>query len=102
MKSRPQTPVCLHGHSVNISRSKDFHRRVAGYQAWYNLVRQNSNKDYKTPLQIITEVSNKIDPAVGRLPPVMLDWLNPDYITKDELLKRGDDLHCYPLIIEEK
>jgi transposase len=80
---------------------RDFHRRVASYQAWYNLVRENSNKDYKTPLQIIKEVGPNIDPAVAKLPPLMLDWLGPDYITKDELLQRGYDVPCYPLFFTD-
>jgi transposase-like protein len=76
---------------------KVFHRRVASYQAWYNLVRENSNKNYKAPLQIIKEIGPNIDPAVAKLPPLMLDWLGPDYITKDELFQRGYDVPCYPL-----
>ena len=27
----------------------------------------------------------KMDSALARLPPVMLDWVDPDYITRDEL-----------------
>jgi hypothetical protein len=60
------------------------------------MVRPNSNKDNKTPLQIITEVDDKIDSAVARLPPLMLDWLGPDYITKEELSLEGYDVPCYP------
>ncbi len=68
---------------------KDFHHRVASYQAWYNLVMENSNKDYKSPWQIIRELAPQIDPAIARLPPVMLDWLGPDYIAKEELSLGG-------------
>jgi hypothetical protein len=75
---------------------KDFHRRVASYQSWYNLVRENSNKDYKSPWQIIRELAPQIDPAIARLPPLMLDWLGPDYIAKEELSLRGYDVPCYP------
>jgi transposase len=80
----------------NFEGIKDFHRRVASYQAWYNLVRENSNKDYKTPWQIIREFGPKIDPAIARLPPLMLDWLGPDYIAKEELSLGGYDVPCYP------
>ena len=80
----------------NFESIKDFHQRVASYQAWYNLVRVNSNKDYKTPWQIIKEVRSKIDLELVRLPPLMLDWLGPDYITRDELSLRGYDVPCYP------
>lgn len=80
----------------NFENIKDFHRRVAGYQAWYNLVRVNSNKDYKSPWQIVKETWPKADIALARLPPLMLDWLGPDYITRDELALRGYDVPCYP------
>ncbi len=80
----------------NFESVKDFHQRVASFLAAYNLVRPNSNKDDKTPLQIITAADDRIDSAVARLPPLMLDWLGPDYITKDELSQRGYDVPCYP------
>jgi hypothetical protein len=57
------------------------------------------NKHGKTPLQIITDISEKIDSAVVRLPPLMLDWLGPDYITRDELSLRGYYLPCYPYCV---
>jgi len=80
----------------NFESIKDFHQRVASYQARYNLARPNSNKDNMAPLQIVKKVGDKIDPAVARLPPIMLDWLGPDYITRDELSLRGYDVPCYP------
>ena len=75
---------------------QDFHQRVASYQAWYNLVRDNMNKDYRTPWQIIKELRPQTELSLARLPPLMLDWLGPDYATKEELLLRGYDLPCYP------
>jgi hypothetical protein len=48
-------------HHPERSRRKDFHQRVASYQAWYNIVRVNSNKDYKSPWQIIRELNPKSD-----------------------------------------
>jgi transposase len=80
----------------NFEGVKDFHQRVSSYQAYYDLVRENSNKDYKSPWQIIKGLQPKIDPAIAKLPPLMLDWLGPDYVTKEELLLRGYDLPCYP------
>ena len=80
----------------NFEGIKDFHQRVASYQAWYNLVRENMNKDYMSPWQIIKKVKPKMDLELVRLPPVMLDWLGPDYITRDELSLRGYDVPCYP------
>jgi len=31
-----------------------------------------------------------------RLPPIMLEWVGPDYITREELAIRGYDVPCYP------
>jgi len=73
----------------NFEGIKDFHQRVASYQAWYNIVRVNSNKDYKSPRQIIRELNPKMDIELVRLPPLMLDWLGPDYMTRDELSLKG-------------
>lgn len=75
---------------------KDFHQRAASYQAWYNLVRSNMNKDNKSPWQIIRQARPATELPLARLPPLMLDWLGPDYATKEELLLRGYDLPCYP------
>ena len=80
----------------NFEGIKDFHQRAASYQANYNLLRPNSNKDGKSPWQIIKELQPNIDPAVAKLPALMLDWLGPDYATREELLLRGYDLPCYP------
>ena len=80
----------------NFESIKDFHQRVAGYQAYYNLVRVNMNKDYLSPWQIIKKLQPNMNVALARLPPLMLDWLGPDYITRDELELRGYDVPCYP------
>jgi len=80
----------------NFRSIKDFHQRVASYQACYNLIRENSNKDSKSPWQIIRELEPKMDLELAGLPPLMLDWLGPDYITRDELSQRGYDVPWYP------
>jgi len=54
------------------------------------------NKDFKSPWQIIRKLKPRMDIELARLPPVMLDWLGPDYITRDELDLRGYDVPCYP------
>jgi transposase len=82
----------------NFEGIKDFHQRVASYQAYYNLVRSNMNKDDMSPWQIIKKVKPKMNISLARLPPLMLDWLGPDYATKEELLLRGYDLPCYPFL----
>jgi transposase len=80
----------------NFEGIKDFHQRVASCQAYYNLVRANMNKDFKSPWQIIKKIRPKMSLELVRLPPLMLDWLGPDYITKEELSLRGYDVPCYP------
>lgn len=80
----------------NFEDIRDFHQRIASYQAWYNLVRANMNKDDMNPCQIIKKLRPKTDLMLARLPPLMLDWLGPDYATREELLLRGYDLPCYP------
>jgi len=80
----------------NFAGIRDFHQRVASYQAYYNLVRTNMNKDFKSPWQIIKKVRRKMTLELVRLPPLMLDWLGPDYMTREELTLRGYDLPCYP------
>ena len=80
----------------NFESIKDFHQRAASYQAWYNLVRVNSNKDFKSPWQIIKQLQPKMHLRLVRLPPLMLDWLSPDYITRDELSLRGYDVPWFP------
>jgi len=82
----------------NFSSLKDFHQRVVSYQAWYNLLRANMNKDYLAPWQIIRNLKPKTNPALARLPPLMLDWLGPDYITRDELSLKGYDVPWLPSI----
>ena len=80
----------------NFDNIKDFHQRVASYQAWYNCVRVNSHKDFMSPWNIIKNLQPKTPIELVRLPPIMLDWLGPDYITREELSLRGYDVPCYP------
>ena len=80
----------------NFTGLEDFHQRITSYQMWYNLVRPNMNKDFKSPWQIIHELNPKLNIELVRLPPIMLDWVGPDYMTRDELSLRGYDLSCYP------
>jgi transposase len=80
----------------NFSGLNDFHQRIASYQAWYNLLRANMNKGFKSPWQIIQQINPKLNIELVRLPPIMLEWAGPDYITREELAIRGDDLPCYP------
>lgn len=83
----------------NFANIQDFHRRVASYQAWYNLVRPNSHKDHQTPWQIIQKLRPQTPKELVRLPPIMLEWLGPDYITREELAIRGYNVPWLPWVI---
>jgi len=80
----------------NFENIKDFHQRVASFQACYNIIRENSNKDFKSPWQIIKNLRPKTPIELVRLPPIMLDWLGPDYIAKEEVALRGYDVPWLP------
>jgi transposase len=80
----------------NFRSPRDFLRRLATYQAWYNFLRPNMNKDNLSPWQIITQLRPRCDPQLLRLPPLLLDWLAPDYIARDEIKQRGYDVPCHP------
>jgi hypothetical protein len=84
----------------NFENIGDFHRRVASYQAWYNLVRVNSHKDYKCPWQIISQLNPKMNIELAKLPPLMLDWLGPDYAAREDLSRRGYDVPWFPYFIK--
>ena len=88
----------------NFRSPREFLRRVATYQAWYNLLRPNMNKDYLSPWQIITQLRPRCDPRLLALPPLMLDCLAPDYIARDEIKQRGYDVpwHPYIFLVDKK
>jgi transposase len=75
---------------------RDFHQRIASYQAWYNVLRPNFNKDRQSPWQIIRALRPQTNLMLARLPPLMLDWLGPDYATREELSLRGYHVPGYP------
>jgi|GEM_PF-6458206 len=38
----------------------------------------------------------KMTIELAKLPPLMLDWIGPDYTTKEEFSLRREDVPCYP------
>jgi transposase len=83
----------------NFIALRDFHQRVAAYQAYYNWVRPNMNKHYQSPWQIVHHLWPKMTVELARLPPLMLDWLGPDYLTREEFALRGDDVPWLPCLV---
>ena len=86
----------------NFLNAKDFLRRIATSLAWYNILRPNMNKDNLSPWQIIQRLQPDASPNLPRLPPLMLDWLAPDYMARDEIRLRGYDVPCHPLSLPNK
>jgi transposase len=80
----------------NFSNPRDFLRRAASYQAWYNLLRPNMNKNNLSPWQVITKLHPTTNPQLPRLPTIMLDWISPDYIEQDQIQIGGYDLPWHP------
>lgn len=92
--------LCEHGlvrkRPKKHKRKKDLSKIMKRWRVSRQFTVDNSNKDYKSPWQIIKELRTKMNIALARLPPVMLDRMGPDYITRDELSLRGYDVPWYP------
>lgn len=54
---------------------KDLLQKLTSYQLWFNLVRKNSAKEYKTPWKLIKEKMPNAPPQLPLLKPVFLDEL---------------------------
>ena len=81
----------------------DFLTKVAWYQHYFNIARENSYKEDKTPLQLAEEKDDPFDVRMFLLPPVFLEneldnKLYPDKIN-DEFSKVGHDVPSLPFII---
>ena len=60
----------------------DLLNKAYTYQIVFNYKRPNSYKWGKTPLDILTESTEQIDPAVLSLPPIILDYHSMLYLQK--------------------
>ena len=56
-----------------FSSFKNFFFKAATYQLYFNTVRKNSYKNYKTPWDIILERDKSIKPTIFSLTPLLLD-----------------------------
>jgi transposase len=84
----------------DIDHSYDLLCKAYSYVIYFNLIRPNSNKDYKTPLKIIAEELGVVDPKLLTLPPIILDdnfhiYLNT--INNEALLKEGHHVPGLPI-----
>lgn len=85
-----------------FASKNDFKQKTTAYQYFFNVVRPNSYKDNKAPLDIILENESDIDPKIALLPPIFLDdefnkLYDPFVITHG-----GYHLPSYPCIIKIK
>ena len=83
----------------DIDHDYDLLCKAYSYIIYFNLIRPNSYKDYKTPLKIITEEFGVVNPELLTLPPIILDdnfhiYLNT--INSGSLLREGHHLSGLP------
>jgi hypothetical protein len=74
----------------DIDDAYDLRCKAWSYVIYFNLIRPNSYKDYKTPLKIIAEEKGMVDPNLLTLPPIILDdnfHIYFNTINNEELLK---------------
>lgn len=57
----------------DIDHSYDLLCKSYSYVIYFNLIRPNSHKDYKSPLKIVAEEFGVVDPRLLTLPPIILD-----------------------------
>ena len=54
---------------------EEFFQKITGYIRYYNLVRKNGNRKDKSPLDILNESGEKINPLALMLPALNMDAL---------------------------
>ncbi len=57
----------------SISSKEDFYIKATNKQIWFNFIRKNSGKNWKTPLEILKKDYPNVDPQVLALKPIDLD-----------------------------
>lgn len=57
----------------HIKSKQDFYKQAVHKQVWFNFIRKNGNKNWKTPLEILKQDYPNVDPQVLALRPIDLD-----------------------------
>lgn len=73
----------------------DFREKVSLYWYWFNIARKNRHKQWKTPLQIISERNPKIHSAIASWRALDLGATLRQYVPRYRP-QRGHDLPVYP------
>lgn len=84
----------------DIDHSYDLLCKAYSYIIYFNLIRPNSSKDYKSPLKIIAEEFGTVDPKLLTLPPIILDdnfHIYFNTINNEDSLKAGHHLPGLPM-----
>jgi len=68
----------------DFSSRDDFFKKASETQIWFNYIRKNSYKGWKTPLDILKEDFPTIDPQILALPPIELDKHTDMYFYKKD------------------
>lgn len=79
----------------NFNNRKDFFKKAATYQLFFNVARPNSSKGNRTPWDILVEDLHNPDPYIPLLPPIDLDLL---LANKDptNIFQGGNHVRSYP------
>ena len=88
-----------------INDAYDLRCKAFSYAIYFNFIRPNSNKDYKSPLRIIAEERGTVDPKLLALQPIILDdnfqiYLNT--INGPRSRKRGHHVPGLPIFTRRK
>ncbi len=74
---------------------RSFLAQAYSYQLFFNLIRQNSNKGYRTPEELRAERAPHIGPRIFFLPPVMLSSLKAQDPPTPRQILVGHDVPGY-------
>lgn len=70
---------------VQLTSKNDFFKKATEHIIWFNYVRKNGHRGWRTPLQIMTQDKRrKIDPQVLALPAIDLDKHQDIYFYKND------------------
>ena len=76
-----------------FASSQEFLDKAATYVRYFNVVRKNSGKEWKTPLELVREKVPRAGVEVALFRPVLLDDLAEKYVAD---YRRGYDVLTYP------
>jgi hypothetical protein len=76
----------------------DFLAKAYSYLLFFNYERENTNKDNKSPYQILKEKEPYLDDKILNLAPIRLEWLAEEMKTNNDYKKSVYHLPLLPKI----